>query len=73
MTGEEEICVLSVAAVMDPGYPVAISTHVAPNSSTKQQPVTELCLERAVGLKQHILAEEIKDWFQTWEDREMSV
>ena len=28
LTEEEEICVLSVAAVMDPGYPVAISSHV---------------------------------------------
>ena len=49
LTGEQEICVLSVAAVMDLGYPVAISSHVAPKSSTKQQPVTELCLLSLVG------------------------
>ena len=52
LTGEqEEICVLSVATlVMDLGYPVtAIYSHVAPNSSTKQQPVTELCLLSLVG------------------------
>ena len=47
LTGEQEICVLSVATVMDLGYPVAIYSHVAPNSSTRQQPVRELCLFRA--------------------------
>ena len=46
LTGEQEICVLSVATVMDLGYPVAIYSHVAPKSSTKQQPVRELCLLR---------------------------
>ena len=51
LTGEQEICVLSVAAVMDLGYPVAISSHVAPKSSTKQQPVTELCLFRGAGIR----------------------